>query len=713
MGKEFKKSNSAKNKDIKSFNKKYGKSSPKLKRKIANTPMKQIYKNKIAKNNPKKNKEKRIKLGPLKNLYIKPSKDISKMDLNDLKKFAHKFDINPDINYQLLLKLKEKEINEYMKYIPKYRYTLHFKDALSLNCFEEKDISITLKEYNQNLINSKLSSAVIKTKDDIKSFSKLKLFNLLFFLCEQNFKEMKESDIVKKILFYSIEQTLIFKIPNKFGSIELKYYSYLLILVNGFLKFFKISNTNSQNESDFISLSNKDIIYFNFQNDEIPQEEEIDLEEFYQRKKILTDYLKGFDSEKKPEKSYFSNTKKNDKNAFCIKVSIIEIFNKNIKELITTKDDNKVLERINFIIDCFLFFKKNNQWLLEKYSNCLHINNNDPKNQENPNNYALKNLDYVFKYLDYNLFDNNAKYFLFPELLEKNIIQKDNELFTSFKKLLKHIYNSKIIKDIYYLTPEFKEFIYPFDDEDIFEELFEMTTFLPFPNEVLFGCTIKELPEILITANLKELSNYNFSRFASQVAQILNTCIHEQLKHYMKVLIFYNSFRFGISKRINSNLLEIDEERKLINSILYKINNIHNLVPLDGGEKAEIFLYGNILGDIYFSQSLELFKLSNWNKSIPEHIDNFIKCQEKKFSKKIQLAEIENNKDFCEFFKILAKKYKKYCLKKNETEIEFNYTASAGKIPRNIFENEPGEGIVFNYGSLEQEHKRTERDTNW
>ena len=61
------------------------------------------------------------------------------------------------------------------------------------------------------------------------------------------------------------------------------------------------------------------------------------------------------------------------------------------------------------------------------------------------------------------------------------------------------------------------------------------------------------------------------------MAQILNTCIHEQLKHYMKALIFYNSFRFGISKRINSNLLEIDEERKLINSILYKINNIHNL----------------------------------------------------------------------------------------------------------------------------------------
>ena len=710
MGKEFKKSNSAKNKDIKSFNKKDGKSSPKLKRKIANTPMKLIYKNKIAKNNPKKNKEKRIKLGPLKNLYIKPSKDISKMDLNDLKKFAHKFDINPDINYQLLLKLKEKEIEEYMKYIPKYRYTLHFKDALSLNCFEEKDISITLKEYNKNLINHKLSSAVIKSKDDINSLSKLKLFNFLFFLIPKDFMETKENDIIQKILFYSIQQTLIFKIPNKYGSLELKYYSYLLILVNIFLQFFKIDN-NSQNESDFTSLPNKDIIYFNFQYNEKQQEQEIDLEKFYERKKKLTDYLKGFDSEKKSEKNIFSNSKQSDKTGFSLRVSIIESFIKNIKELITIKDDNEVLERINFIIDSFLFFQEKKP-ILKEYSNCLQINKNNPKEQENPNNYALKNLDYVFTTTKNNLFYNHAKYFLFPGLLEKNIIQKDKELFNSFKKLLKHIYNSKIIKDIYYLTPEFKEFIYPFDDEDIFEELFEMTTFLPFPNDLLLGYTIKELPEILIAVNLNDSTYSDFSRIVSELAQILNTCIHEQLKHYMKALIFYNSFRFGISKRINSNFFEINEERKLINSILYKINNKHNLVSLDGGEKAEVFLYGNILGKIYFSQSLELFKLSNWNKSIPEHIENFIECKKKKGSEIIELSVIESDKDFCDFFKILARKYKECCLKDKETGIEFNYSASAGKIPRNIFEKEPKGGILFNYESF-AEHKRTVRDSNW
>ena len=118
------------------------------------------------------------------------------------------------------------------------------------------------------------------------------------------------------------------------------------------------------------------------------------------------------------------------------------------------------------------------------------------------------------------------------------------------------------------------------------------------------------------------------------------------------------------------------------------------------------------IGKIYFSQSLELYKLSNWNKNIPEHIENFIKRLNKKGSEKIELTKIEKDKDFCEFFKILAKKYKQYFLKDNETKIEFNYSASAGKIPRNMIENNQKGDIVFNYETF-IEIKRNVRDSNW
>ena len=394
MVKGFKKSNSLQNKDI--INNLLNKNNEKLpsRKKITKSQKRNIQKEKTFINNPKIIKEKRIKLKALKYLNIQPNKETNKMDIYELKIFAHKFDINPKINYKLLLELKKYEYSVYSEYIPKYRYTLEFKDALSLNCFEEKEIENTLKEYNKHLINRKLKSAVIKSIYDIHSFSRLKLFNLLFFFIENDFPKMKESDILQKILFYSIPQILIFKIPNKYGNIELKFYTYINVLANIFLQFFNTEN-NSKYEKDFISLSNKDTIYFNFQENEKPQEEEIDLNDFYQRKKLLSDYLIGFDNEKKIKKKFLYNTKSFDDSSFKKKISIITEFIKNIQELTTIKDDLQVLERIKFIIDCILFYQYQTL-ILEKYSNCIEINNN-PEKQKNPNNYALKNCNYFFE----------------------------------------------------------------------------------------------------------------------------------------------------------------------------------------------------------------------------------------------------------------------------------------------------------------------------
>ena len=129
------------------------------------------------------------------------------------------------------------------------------------------------------------------------------------------------------------------------------------------------------------------------------------------------------------------------------------------------------------------------------------------------------------------------------------------------------------------------------------------------------------------------------------------------MKHYLKTLIFYNSFQLGINKRINSNLFEIDEERKIINAVLIRNKNttrknVYNksLVQLDGGQKAEVLLYGHILKEITYSQSLELFKLSNWNKTIPQHIENFNKKANKNQNtiselEFLKLEEIEGDND--------------------------------------------------------------------
>ena len=56
---------------------------------------------------------KRIKLKALKNFYKKPHKKINEMNIDELQEFAHEFDINPDINFKLLLYLQKNKNAEY------------------------------------------------------------------------------------------------------------------------------------------------------------------------------------------------------------------------------------------------------------------------------------------------------------------------------------------------------------------------------------------------------------------------------------------------------------------------------------------------------------------------------------------------------------------------------------------------------------------------
>ena len=144
------------------------------------------------------------------------------------------------------------------------------------------------------------------------------------------------------------------------------------------------------------------------------------------------------------------------------------------------------------------------------------------------------------------------------------MIQNNKEVHKAFLEYLKYIYSSNILKDIFYLSPEFNDFIYPLADDEIFNEAMEYTIFMPFDGDELHGYTQKEVPEILISVNLEEKApqESDISKIMCELSEIVNTCIHEQLKHYLKALIFYNSFRFNIKKRINNDLYNYDEEDK-------------------------------------------------------------------------------------------------------------------------------------------------------
>ena len=683
-------------------------------------------------NVPKKGKKdkdkivKKIKLKALKYLEIKPAKKISAMNINELKEFADKFDLNPEINFNLLLYLKNNEPDSYNTYIEKYKYTLNFQDAVKLRCFDDNLIKLMINEYNNNIKNFNLATPKIVSKEQIISFSKIKLFNLLLFLTTAKFKGR---ELAEKICSYSIPQSLVFKAPNRFGNNELLYYFYLLLFVN-FLISGMYEEDNSKEVQDFTS-SSKDGLYFDFQSKKHIEKVEIDLDNFFERKKELDSYIKGV---KGYDKTTDLKIKKKSKNKYDIlsKIDIINIFKDIIIEIIPYSDE-VILPRIKFIFYSVLFCReKETKLVLKNLVECLKINKYTKNDIQNhliyfdkkqrkileKNNYGdvvISQIDSYFSKIDKNPFRFKAFYYTFPLMLKQNVLQSDSEISNAFKEFLRYIYKSNIIRDIFYSTPEFNDFAFPFDDDDILEEMINLTTFLPFPCDDYEGYTEKELPDILIPIYL-EKQNPNpedFSAIICQIARIVNTCLHEQLKHYVKALIFYNSFQLGLTKRINSNLYELDEERKLVNAILIKNNNEYESISLDGGEKAEVFLYGNVLYRINFLQSLEIFKLSNWNRTIPSHIQNFNK--KKNSNKKVSkdLDDIANDEDLCEFYKILVRKYKKYVLNKNVNIIEYNFAASASiKLLEDPMEEE-NEYIIYDYSCEINFNRKSIKDSSF
>ena len=229
--------------------------------KTKNNRKKKLYrKTFVKKNKQKKIMEKKKVAVPLKKLRLQINDDtINNLSLNDLKKLASKFDVNPKINYRLLYLLKTSKLKQdnedYKKYINKYKYTLNYLNSQNLECFEESKNNEIKEEFINNLRQLKIEYK------QTKSLSKMKLFNLLFYVLNISANEKAKEDasiiydkIAKKIDSFSNEENLIFKIPNNFGNYELYYYVYIGLFVIYFLEGLKYNN--SHNES---SINTKEI----------------------------------------------------------------------------------------------------------------------------------------------------------------------------------------------------------------------------------------------------------------------------------------------------------------------------------------------------------------------------------------------------------------------------------------------------------------------
>ena len=650
---------------------------------------------------------------PLKKLKLDIKEDkIKNLELPELKRLASKFDVNPLINFRLLFLLKnsnnKKDQQDYKKYINKYRFTLEYNDAKNLACFDPSEEKNIIDEFFNNL-------NIKQEKYQISSLSKLKLFNLLFYII--GIKQNIDIDdyinslkiIIKKIESYSNDQNLIFKVPNNFGNIELIYYVYIDLFINYFLRDIKplltkfLSNNNEIREPD-------DDIYFDWEKEAEGKEEEIDMSSFEKRKQKLEEFInneikiqdkqKIIDANKdiKEPETIIKNDDLQKAYGYFIhyEVKKFKKYKKNIQDLATEKDNDVILKNIEFIFYSLFFTNSKYNTILDIYANCLYYNTKErnedfktsiksfiPKEIRDDleqNELVNINLDLEFKDKYNNIFSDNSKYYIFPILLQKNVIESNKNILESFKELLKYIYNSQLLKDIFYLTPEFNEFKYPLSDPEIFDEMIENIVYLPFKPEVLHGYTQKQLSKVFIAIGLSKGEFYqnDVSKIVNELSSILNTLIHQQLKHYLKGLIFYNSFRFKINKRIYSDLSSYEQDRNFMEKIrliyLTKKPETYRYPIIDWGNRAEIFLYGQVLKKLYFSEAYDMFKPSTWNLTIVEHLKKFNENNiDKKETRLIKIDDLMKDTNIFDFLKKIFKEIDESLKCNNEINFDFSF----------------------------------------
>ena len=715
--------------------------------------LKKIIKLKKVKNEKRKFKEKKIVVSFKRLNTIIDEETIKNSSFEDLKIISSNFDINPIVNFKLLSILKQKSKEEYNKYISKYKYTLNYKDAKKLKCFsnDEKDILKELKSNYKDKI------------PKINSLSKIKLFSFLFYInnlecnfshTENNYYKNITEKIKEKIISFSSEKDLNFKIPNNYGNYELQYYTYLNLFVNYFSE--KLDQKRKNNESidikEIINESNE--LFFDWDKRSYGNKEIIDITEFELNKNKLKEFIEeSIHKNKKKNKNGINIEKSNDKsnkinkneeqrkyrkilcNFIDRNVKKLKKFEKEIYYLFKQEiNDEKIIKNIEFIY-YYLLFTKEGCELYNSYPNCL-LNNpsikndkyidrfyqfaliNNKNSEESIKNDELTfyNLDSFFENKKDNPFCNRAKYFNYPTLLKKNIFQTNQDIYNNFKESLKDIYKSKLLEEIFYLIPEFNEFKYPLKDEEILNEMIENTIFLPYDQEELHGYTQKQFSKIYISTNIfqKEYSKEDISKIVVDIGFLFNTLIYEQFSNYLKVLLYYNSFRFREKKRLCKGSSEYKQNQFFIDNLSIIFSKYKNMIIkpiIDRGYMTEVYLYGIILYKLSFSEALKMHDKSTWNLSVLEHLKEFNKNN--KAILKVHDENLDNilkNKNLSNFIKDIFIQFNKYYECNGIMKFDYSVLGDSEKLIEDLYFIEKG-CFLFDYEVYLEKTKITIPDT--
>ena len=573
-------------------------------------------------NKPNKKKKLEFKFKESKESIISIAQNHSKLITEDWKnkqtpdliKYCESIGINAESNYELLTKLVIIDFNLFLKYYSKYQFTLEIR--------QRKEIQKLIKDFK---LNSMIKNNFIKS--DLKSIRELflKVCDLII-----NIK-LNEKDCLKKLkneiisIGVFIEDDLDFLFPVNFGNIELKFNKLIIdVLFFIFGKNMGKINSLENNKKDLIktkiSLFKKMKLFFQksgLYDDETLFKISDYLINCYYIYFEVDDSLKNFD---------------------------------NLEKIITCCLPFELDTAVNFI-EKYKYFSYDVEFKIENITLNKYYTSNLTKDSKIKLSFDKKIIEVKAEDVNWNLkhnmffqllkSDNFTFCFRFPKLSEINYIYINNDIRNNYKALFRKILKSKIMEQCMNIDSDTNNFNYPFNDDNIIQELEDHTLFVPFPAKKFYGYSDKKsftifLNSYINTSDLKSI----FIDFDN----LLKSEFHE-IKNIYRLYMHINDSKISLrtpeikrktlltNEFLQNNLPLLNENKNNLEEI-YKERLIskNENDSLDYGDILEFAMNGDKQEVFFIKGSLFRLTEKNWEKEPKEFFDLYFKaCKEKKF----------------------------------------------------------------------------------
>lgn len=513
--------------------------------------------------------------------YLQKNKDDLKLEEISLEDYITKNDVDQENIYLYLEQLLDSDINEF--------YQLYSKEQFKLTLTNRLKLQTKFQKYNPK--NELILKNIIDC-DNIKTIYINVLSNINEIINEiDDFNQISNIFIKNKVYF---DEEIDFKVPNKYGSKELRYYSLLSDIFYYFNNKFDldleskieaflclnlfIKNMEKLDDNELISCSNLliNILYMFLDNKDI----------IYSKFDKIVQSCLPFDI------NIANNTLANLAGKAKMKIDGVSLsktncFIKTGDEIITLEKESmkKKIEikakYINWYLGIYLY----SEFLSDTFMLCVRYP-----------------------------FNTNFNYFFM-----------DQNIRNSVQNFFKLIITSPPMKQAMIIDKESSKFKYLFEDKDIINELEKNTHYVILPFENYYGFTDKKSMDLYINILIKNDSNFIIT--LSKFELFFISKAHE-FKHASRIYLrlFDNSIKVKTPtknikkfKRQNSYIKIIfnNSKEKLIKATINCSKDSKEFKEefSEYGDLLEISLFGHKLNKIFLKTILFCLTESSWKLS--------------------------------------------------------------------------------------------------